>query len=206
MTNTLKVSVFSLALIPLLLLGYDVLQEYQQPGSALGAEPAEAVVRWLGNWAVRLLLLTLAISSLTRLTSLAKLITVRRMLGLFAFAYACLHLLAYVFLLAGGDLGTVLDDFIKRPYITAGLTAFLLLLPLAVTSTGAWQRRLRRNWMRLHRLIYPAAIVVVVHILWLAKGSYFDSFLYSAVLGVLLLERIYSRQRKQDLKAAALGT
>ena len=193
-----KFLVFGLCLIPLGILSLDIYWEMQRPGSALGAEPGEAVVHWLGSWGIRFLLITLAVSSLVRLSPYKKLIRFRRMLGLVAFTYVVLHFSGYVFLLADGDLATIADDFSERPYITAGLIALLLLLPLAVTSTRGWQRRLGKNWVSLHKLIYPAAMAALVHLFWLAKSSYFDAFLYGSILMLLFLERFAFARRKSQ--------
>jgi sulfoxide reductase heme-binding subunit YedZ len=190
-----KSAVFIVCLFPLLFLIYDVWQEYQSPGSALGADPAVSVVHFLGNWAIRFLLITLTLSSLTRSVKTLRLIPYRRMLGLFAFSYVCLHFSAYFLLLAGAEFNSVLADFIKRPYISMGISALVLLIPLAVTSTAYWQRRLRKNWKRLHRLMYPIGMLVVIHVAWLAKSSYLEAVVYSTWLIVLFGERFFSRKR-----------
>jgi len=190
-----KPAVFLICLLPLGLLGIDVWQEYKAPGSALGADPAVAVVHFLGNWAIRFLLLTLTVSSLTRRVRKLRLIPIRRMLGLFAFAYAILHFGAYFVLLAGAELSGLLADFIERPYITMGISALILLLPLALTSTTYWQRRLRHNWKKLHRLVYPIGLLVVIHVAWLAKSSYLEAVIYSMWLMVLFGERIFPKYR-----------
>ena len=195
MAKSAKLLVFFLCVLPLCFLAFDVWREYQQPGSALGAEPAEAVVHFLGNWAVRMLLITLSISSLSRRIRTLNLIPFRRMLGLFAFAYVCLHFASYFFLLAGGEWAGLLEDFSERPYITVGISAFLLLVPLAITSTRGWQRRLRQSWKKLHRLVYAVAILAVVHIAWLAKSSYLEAVMYATWVGCLLLERLLIRGR-----------
>ncbi len=176
--------------LPLAWLAYAVSGELRQPGSVLGADPGEAVVLFLGEWGLRLLLLTLAVSSLRRLMGRPQIIRYRRMIGLFSFAYLGLHLLAYVALLTEFDWRLVVDDFSDRAYITAGLGGFLLLLPLAITSTRGWQRRLGRGWRRLHRLVYPAAFLGLLHLAWLTKDGYGEVAAYVVVFGLMMLERI----------------
>lgn len=193
-----KVLVFLACLLPFAVLLWDVFRAATGDLSALGGDPGEAIVHRLGQWGIRLLLITLAISSVARLAKRPGLIRFRRMLGLFAFFYLALHLVSYLGILAGAELAEVLADFTKRPYIIAGGSAFLLLVPLAVTSTRAAQRRLKRNWARLHRLVYAAVVLGVVHIAWLAKVSYVDAYLYGSLALLLLGERIHrwiTRQR-----------
>lgn len=170
--------------------------EFQVPGSALGADPAEALVDYVGGWAIRILLATLAISSVARVSRTPRLIQLRRMTGLWAFFYVVLHATCYLGLLVEFDLPTLVDDFVKRPYITVGITALLLLTPLAITSTRGWQRRLGPNWKKLHTLVYPAAIAAWIHVLWVAKASLLDAVLYGVVLAVLFAERIAGRIRR----------
>lgn len=190
-----KLVVFLLSLAPLCFLGSDIWQEYQSPGSALGADPAVAVVHFLGNWAIRFLLVTLTISSLTRRVRKFKLIPIRRMLGLFTFTYALLHFVAYFLLLAEAELSNLITDFVERPYITMGISALILLFPLAITSTNYWQRRLRLNWKKLHRLAYLIGLLAVIHVAWLAKSSYLEAVIYSTWLMVLFGERIFLKNR-----------
>ena len=192
-----KVGLFLACLTPLGLLLWDVSRALGGDLSALGADPGEEIVHRLGGWGIRILLITLAISSLARLARRPALIRYRRMVGLFAFLYVSAHLLCYAFLLAGGEIAAILADFYKRPYIIAGGSALLLLLPLAITSTRAAQRRLRRNWARLHKLIYPALILAVVHIAWLAKVSYVDAYTYGVLASLVLGERVYQWVRRQ---------
>jgi sulfoxide reductase heme-binding subunit YedZ len=180
---------------PLLLLGWDIVGEIERPGSVLGADPGVAVVRYLGEWSITWLLTTLtlgtlALSTWPRRLNWRLLTRVRRMVGLFAFSYVCLHLLAYLGLLAGFELIRVIDDLTERPYIMVGFAGFLALLPLAVTSTRGWQRRLGKRWKRLHRLVYLVCVLAVLHLLWLSKSSYADAFIYGSWAAVLLLERL----------------
>jgi sulfoxide reductase heme-binding subunit YedZ len=156
---------------------------------ALGANPIEAVTHFTGDWALRFLLLTLAVTPLRRLTGLNGLVSYRRTLGLFAFFYAALHLAAYLVLDHYFDWRAALADVRKRPYITAGTMALLCLLPLALTSTRGWIRRLGRRWATLHRLVYVAAVAAVVHYWWLVKADVSAPLWYGAILGLLLLAR-----------------
>lgn len=176
--------------VPLLQLGWYVLGEIESPGSALGADPSVAVVRYLGEWSVTWLLVTLTLSTLARRCNWNRLLRVRRMVGLFAFSYVCLHLLAYLGLLAGFEPSRVVDDLTKRPYIMVGFAGFLGLLPLAVTSTRGWQRRLGVRWKRLHRLVYAVCLLAMLHLVWLSKSSYADAFIYGTWTALLLLERL----------------
>ncbi len=197
----LKVVAFGLLALPLALLAQNVAREVMLPGSALGPEPGEAVVHELGTWGLRILLLTLMISSVARLVGMPRLIRIRRMVGLWAFAYVVLHFTAWLGLLAGFHLDTILADFVKRPYITMGLTALLLLMALAITSTRGWQRRLGRRWRQLHRLVYPAAVAAWIHLLWLSRASYLDAAIYGTILAVLLGERVVDALRRSRRRA-----
>jgi sulfoxide reductase heme-binding subunit YedZ len=164
----------------------------------LGANPIEFVLRSLGTWTLTLLLVTLSITPLRRLTGWNSLIRVRRMLGLFVFFYACLHFLTYAGVDQSFDLPAILADIVKRPYITVGFTCFVLLIPLAATSTNAMQRRLGgKRWQQLHRLVYFIAAGGVVHYLWLVKKDITQPVLYGLVLAALLGMRIVWRRRAQ---------
>lgn len=140
--------------------------------SDLGANPIERVEHFTGDWTLRLIVATLAITPLRKLLRLPELIRFRRLIGLFAFFYACLHFLAYVGLDQFFDMAAIWKDIAKRPYVTAGFTGFLAMIPLAVTSTVGWIRRLGgKRWQRLHRLIYLTAIAGVIHYYWLVKSD-----------------------------------
>ena len=197
-----RAAAFALFALPLAWLASDIAREIAAPGSALGAEPGEAVVHELGTWGLRSLLATLLISSVARLARQPRLIRFRRMAGLWAFAYVVLHFTAWLGLLAGFHVDTILADFIKRPYITMGLAALLMLIPLAITSTRGWQRRLGHRWRQLHRLVYPAAIAAWIHLLWLSKVSYLDAVIYGTVLAALLAERAVDAVRRRTRAAA----
>lgn len=174
---------------PLLWLGYAVAVEIGQPGAALGADPGEAVVLFLGEWGIRMLLLALAVSPLRRRLGWPALARVRRLVGLFAFAYLSLHLLAYVALLAGFDWAAIVEDLTERTYIIVGALGLLCLLPLAITSTRGWQRRLGRRWKALHRLVFAAAALGILHLSWLTKDGYGEVLFYALVFLLLMLDR-----------------
>ena len=180
---------------PLLWLSWAVFREIQRPGSALGADPGEAVVLYLGEWGIRALLLALAVSPLRRRMGWPALARVRRLVGLFAFAYLALHFLAYLWFLAGFDWAAIVEDLAERTYITAGFLGLLALVPLAVTSTRGWQRRLGRRWRTLHRLVFPAAALGLVHLWWLTKDGYGEVLAYGAVFLILMADRL-SRWRQ----------
>jgi sulfoxide reductase heme-binding subunit YedZ len=174
-----------LALAPLAALAVGALR------GELGANPVETVTHVTGRWTLRLLLATLAVTPLRRLLGRPGLAPYRRTLGLLAFAYACLHLSTYVALDLTFDLGAVTEDVAKRPYITVGFTAFCLLVPLAATSTRAMVRRLGRRWATLHRLVYVAATLGVIHFLWLVKADLREPLAYGALLAILLALRAW---------------
>jgi sulfoxide reductase heme-binding subunit YedZ len=156
----------------------------------LGANPIEAITRSLGDWALRFLLLTLAITPLRRLTSRRWLLGYRRMLGLYSFFYAALHLLSYIVLDQFFFWPEIWADIVKRPYITVGMISFLLLIPLALTSTTGWMRRLGRHWQSLHRLVYLIAIGAVLHFYMLVKADTREPLAYAAILLTLFLLRL----------------
>ncbi len=197
--RSMKVLVFLAALGPLAYLVWGALAD------RLGANPIDVITDETGTWTLRFLVATLAVTPLRRLTGWNRLIAFRRMLGLFAFFYGTLHLVTYLWLDQFFDVGAILKDIVKRPFITAGMTAFLLMLPLAVTSTTAMIRRMGGTWWRrLHRLAYAAAIAGVVHYWWLVKLDVTRPQVYAAVLAVLLLLRVVwaVRARRGGIRAA----
>ena len=159
----------------------------------LGANPIEAIQHDTGSWALRFLFASLAVTPLRRLAGAAFLAPYRRSFGLLAFGYASLHLLTYAVLDLGLDWREIAEDVLERPYVTAGLTAFLCLLPLALTSTRGWQRRLGRRWTQLHRLVYVAAAAAVTHFLWGVKADVREPLLWAAALALLLGARVWHR-------------
>ncbi len=191
----LKVGVWILGLTPLGLLARRALGPM-----GLGANPIEAVILHFGRWTLILLLTTLAVTPVRRITGWNSLAQARRPLGLFAFFYVCLHLLSYVGLDQTFSWHYILEDVVKRPFITVGMAAFVLLLPLAVTSTRGWIRRLGRRWTLLHMLIYPAAILGAIHFYWKVKADTRDPLIYGSVLAVLLVLRapVFRRSRRKE--------
>lgn len=181
-----KAGVFVLALVPLL-------RAVVHVARGLEVNPVEFVLHSTGTWALSFLLITLTITPLRRLTGWNDLVRGRRMLGLFAFFYACLHLLTYLGLDQNFDVHHIAHDVVKRPFITVGFTAFVLLIPLAVTSTQGWVRRLKRRWSTLHRLIYPIAALGVLHYWWLVKRDHTTPLLFGLALLVLLGARVLLR-------------
>ncbi|MDO5506539.1 MAG: protein-methionine-sulfoxide reductase heme-binding subunit MsrQ [Pseudoxanthomonas suwonensis] len=182
-----------LCALPLAWLGWQMLAVLQGGSHALGADPVAATIHHLGIWALRLLLLTLAITPLRQMTGAHALTGYRRMLGLWTFAYASLHLGAYVLLDLRGFWMQVFEDIANRPYITVGFLAWLLLVPLALTSTRGWMRRLGRHWGRLHRLVYPVAALAVLHFWWRVKADTAEPALYAVLLALLLGWRLWWR-------------
>lgn len=184
-----KPLLFLLCLAPLAVTLWQLLVLNSSP------DPAKSLVDATGIWALRFLWLCLCLTPLRYLTGDGRWLRFRRMLGLFAFFYATLHLLAYVFLLFGAEWGKVWDELSKRPYIMVGLAAWLLLLPLAVTSTQGWQKRLRSRWKSLHQLVYLAALLVIAHFSWVEKLGLAATWPYALALAVLLGVRLYLRYR-----------
>jgi methionine sulfoxide reductase heme-binding subunit len=180
----LKPIIFLMCLLPLARLGWKALN------ADLGANPIQVITFSTGTWTLVFLLATLSITPLRKLTKQYWLIQYRRMLGLFAFFYVCLHFTTYIWLDQFFDLHSVYKDIYKRPFITVGFTAFVLMIPLAATSTKWAIRKLGKRWQMLHRLIYLAAIAGVIHFLWAVKLDKRKPEIYGAILGALLLYRI----------------
>jgi sulfoxide reductase heme-binding subunit YedZ len=169
----------------------------------LGANPIEVITRSTGTWTLTFLMITLAVTPLRRITSWHALIKFRRMLGLFAFFYGCLHFTTYIWLDQFFDWSSMMKDIEKRPFITVGFTAFVLMLPLALTSTQGWIRRLGKRWQKLHRLIYVSALAGVVHFWWLVKADVRRPQIYAAVLTALLAYRALTWAAKRRLATAS---
>jgi len=159
-------------------------------GESLGANPVEELLNTFGKSGLNLLVLTLCITPIRRSTGINRLVAFRRLLGLFAFFFVTLHVLTYAVLDLGLAWDTLFVDITERPYITLGFAALVMLVPLAVTSTSGWQRRLGRKWGKLHRLIYPIAILGVVHYWWQTKLDIAEPLLYAFLLAVLLGVRV----------------
>jgi sulfoxide reductase heme-binding subunit YedZ len=179
-----KLWVFGACLLPLLRL--IVLGS----SDGLGANPIEFITRSTGTWTLTGLMATLAVTPLRQLTGRSELLRYRRMLGLFSFFYACLHFTTYIWLDQFFDPAAIAKDIVKRPFITVGFTAFVLLIPLAATSTHGMMRRLGHRWQQLHRLVYPIALLGVIHYLWLVKKDLTVPLIYGSVLIVLLAMRL----------------
>jgi len=161
----------------------------------LGPDPAKSIMLQTGEWTLRFLLLTLAVSPLRRATGRYWPMRWRRMLGLYAFFYACVHLVAFCHFYIGWNSTQLLEELAKRPYITAGALAWLLLLPLALTSTRSMQRHLGRTWRRLHRLVYPAAALACIHLAWQIRSDYGEALCYAALALALLGYRVWVWRR-----------
>ena len=195
-----KVVVFAACLIPLARLGWLGYTD------GLGANPIEFITRSTGTWTLVFLMITLAVTPFRKLSGWVALVRLRRMLGLFAFFYVCLHFTTYIWLDQFFDLHDIVKDVIKRPFITVGFASFLLLIPLAVTSTNGMMRRLGRSWQQLHQLIYLIAIGGVVHYWWLVKKDITQPLIYAAVLALLLGYRVLVRFRAAPRRSPTIST
>ena len=189
---------FALCALPLAWLA---VRAFELAGLTLGPNPVEALIHGLGSWGLRLLLVTLCVRPLAVLLRQPRLMRLRRLTGLFAFTYLVLHFLAWLGIDQSFDARNVVTDIAKRPYVTVGFAALLLLVPLAVTSTDGWMRRLGRRWQALHRLIYPAAMLGCLHFLWLVKADWREPALYIAIFATLMAWR-WRRYRRPAGRAA----
>lgn len=196
-----KTLVHLAALAPLALLLWQAWSVQRTGSNALGADPVAEIEHRLGLWAIRFLMLTLAITPLRQLTGWNVLIRFRRMLGLYAFAYASLHFAAWLGLDLRGYWTQVFADIAKRPYITVGFIAWLLLVPLAVTSTAGWIKRLGRNWARLHKAVYAVAVLAVLHFWWLVKSDIREPALYAGIAALLLGWRAWKAIQRRTRSA-----
>lgn len=187
----LKVFLFLLCLLPF---GFVLLGAFGLAGINLGANPVEEIIHHLGRWGLRLLLITLAVTPVRQLTGLLALTRLRRMLGLFVFFYVLMHFMAYAILDQGLLLSAIIEDILERPYITLGITALLMLVPLALTSTRSMMRRMGRRWHKLHRLIYPISILGVWHFYWQVKKDILEPLVYAAILALLLGFRLWKKR------------
>ena len=195
----IKMTVFLLALVPLLRLVWLGVQD------SLSANPIEFIERSTGFWALFILLATLSLTPIRLLTKRAWQIQLRRMLGLFMFFYACLHITTYFWLDFSFDWDSITKDIVKHPRILVGFAAFVLTIPLAVTSNNAMIKRLGRHWKQLHQLVYVIAILVIVHFWWLVKKDIREPLLYGVILMVLLGIRIYYKNASRlDKQAKAV--
>lgn len=195
----LKSALFALCTLPAVLLAFGWFNQ------TLGANPIETVTHTTGEWTLRFLLITLAVTPLRRLTGLHWLLRMRRMLGLFVFAYACLHFSAYVWLDLYFDWNAIALDILERPFVTVGFAAFVLLIPLAATSNKVAIRRMGgRRWQNLHRSVYGIAILAIVHYWWLVKADLLKPAIYAGLLAALLGVRAWWREleRRRQLSQA----
>ena len=183
--------IFILSLWPLLSISINILQD------TLGANPIEFIERHFGKWTLIFLCLTLSMTPLRRITNISQWILYRRMLGLFVFFYASIHLLCYIALDYHFDWVDIKNDIIKHRYVLVGFLGWLLLLPLAITSSDKMIRKLKANWKLLHRLIYVIAILGVLHFIWLVKKDITEPLIYAAIVSILLILRLNIFRRKK---------
>ena len=185
-----KPATFLLCLLPFAFLVVGAIND------GLGVNPVETLTHETGQWALKFLLITLFITPLRRLTKAHWLIKIRRMLGLYAFFYAVLHFIIYIWLDQFFEWLEILADIPKRPFITIGFVSFLLLIPLAITSTNAMQRRLKKEWLKLHKLVYVIPMLVIVHFLWSLKADYSEPMIYTFVFLALMIMRFFHDKKK----------
>ena len=179
-----KPLVFALCLLPLSSIVWRIFY------GDLGSDPIETITFATGDWTLRFLLITLAVSPFRQWFGLSALLRFRRMLGLYVFFYACCHFLIWFIIDHALSFGDMVEDIIDRPYITFGFSALMLLIPLAVTSNNVMVRKLGRRWKKLHRLVYAIIILGVLHYLWLTKADYLEPGIYALIAGVLLAQRL----------------
>lgn len=184
MLNKFKIVVFFICLWPLYLITYQIFF------NKLGAEPVDKIINHFGEWTLIFLFLTLSMSPLRKVTKSLKWINFRRMLGLFTFFYASIHMLSYVGLDYRFNFDPLLKDVIKKKFVFVGLSAWLLLIPLAITSTDKMMKILKSNWKKIHRLIYVISIFAVLHYIWLSKTIFFKPLIFLIILIILLILRI----------------
>lgn len=191
----LNITIWTALLAPVVYIGVMIVRIQNGEWDLLGPEPGRAVTQFLGTWALNNLLLTLTLSPSKRSPLSINLISYRRRMGLFAFTYMLLHLLAYMTMMLGWQWQDLNDEVVKRPYMVVGVFALLLTIPLAITSTRNWQRRLGRRWKKLHYSVYLVAALSMVHILLQVRSSWTEFVVYSSVLSLLLIERLLNRQK-----------
>lgn len=195
--RTLKILIWIGALVPL------VRTVWQAYSGELGANPIEEVIHRMGWWGLVFLMLTLSVTPIRRLSPWKKVIRVRRLLGLFAFTYLSLHFASYVVLDQFFAFGYIVEDIVERPFILVGFSAWLLLIPLAVTSTTGWIRRLGKKWGTLHRLVYVSAGLGVLHYFWKVKADTREPLVFAALLAILFGFRAWNARAKVSRAAAA---
>ncbi|MDE1463190.1 sulfite oxidase heme-binding subunit YedZ [Spartinivicinus poritis] len=190
MIKKLKPIWFLLALSPAVYLVYLIIT------NGLGPDPAKTVVEFLGIWALRFLWIALSLTPLKLITGNGQFISIRRMMGLYAFFYVCLHLTAYLLFMLGLQWSNLWEDILERPYITVGFAAWLVLLPLAITSTNKMIRRLGKKWKQLHKGVYLAACLAALHFIWLAKSNLLEPIVYLTILILLFALRFIKKTSK----------
>jgi len=190
-----KVLLFVTCLVPFVLCGWDYLT------NQLGSKPIEVLSQRTGDWALRFLLITLAITPFRHLFGWSGLVRYRRMLGLYVFFYAVLHLLIYLIVDKSLSVSDIASDIVKRPYLAVGLFAFLLTIPLAFTSTDAMKRRLGKRWKALHQLVYVIAALGILHYLWMAKGEILQPVVYVSLFLVMISYRSWNRSMAMPVAA-----
>ena len=189
--TAVRAAVFAVCLSPAAMLIAGVFR------GELGANPVETLTHETGQWGLRFLLITLSITPLRRLFRWNRLFSYRRMFGLFCFFYIFLHFLIYLVFDHYFDLRSIIEDIIERPYITVGFSGFVLLIPLAITSFNAIQRKMGRTWTKLHRLVYLIAILGVIHFWWLVKADILEPLIYGIILTLLLAIRFYYYRKRK---------
>ena len=187
MVRLVKPSIFFMALIPFIWLLLKVFQ------NDLGPDPAQALSIETGEWALRFLLLTLAITPFRQIFRVAEIARLRRMIGLFAFFYASIHFLSWMAFILGFRWLAIAEELVERPYITVGFLAYVILFLLGVTSTNSMVRRLGKNWKRLHKFVYAASILAIVHLLWILRTDITEAVIYGVLLAILLGYRIFRK-------------
>ena len=187
MVRLVKPSIFFMALIPFIWLLLKVFQ------NDLGPDPAQALSIETGEWALRFLLLTLAITPFRQIFRVAEIARLRRMIGLFAFFYASIHFLSWMAFILAFRWLAIAEELVERPYITVGFLAYVILFLLGVTSTNSMVRRLGKNWKRLHKFIYAASILAIVHLWWILRTDVTEAVIYGVLLAILLGYRIFRK-------------
>ena len=187
MVRLVKPSIFFMALIPFIWLLLKVFQ------NDLGPDPAQALSIETGEWALRFLLLTLAITPFRQIFRVVEIARLRRMIGLFAFFYASIHFLSWMAFILAFRWLAIAEELVERPYITVGFLAYVILFLLGVTSTNSMVRRLGKNWKRLHKFVYAASILAIVHLLWILRTDVTEAVIYGVLLAILLGYRIFRK-------------
>lgn len=186
----------SVSIIPFLYISYQIYRVQSGDWQALGPEPGRTIVFFTGSWATYFLVATLLVTSLHRSTGWGWMVGHRRMIGLYCFFYACCHLLAYFIFLLEWDFQELANELVERRYLLFGMLAWVLLLPLAITSTKGWMKRLGKNWKKTHRLIYLLSLFVCIHYLLQIRSNWLEPVLWSGILMLLLLHRLWISRRR----------